>query len=116
MEEESADSELDEKAEYQAKAYRRAVRKVEKAFPDFKFPGIVWAAGGDEVSLDLACAENNWPCICGGRMGLWPWQFQPKSHGFCGCRATLSERVWWVEVSLGRTAAKDAFPDLLFGE
>ena len=115
-EEESADSEIEERAEYQAKVYRRAVRRVEKAFPDFKFPGIVWAAGGDAVSLDRACPENSWPCVCGGRMGLWPWQFQPQSHGFCACKVTLAERVDWVKTSLGSYGAKEAFPDLIIGE
>ena len=118
-EEESADSEIEERAEYQAKVYRRAVRRVEKAFPDFKFPGIVWAAGGDAVSLDRACPENSWPCVCAvwcGRMGLWPWQFQPQSHGFCACKVTLAERVDWVKTSLGSYGAKEAFPDLIIGE
>ena len=64
------ESEIDEQAEVAAVHYRYAVRRVEKAFPNFIFPGIIRAGQGAAVSLDVACEDNSWVCVsCGGRAG-----------------------------------------------
>ena len=52
------------------------------------------------------------PFECGrGRTGLWPWQLQAESRGFCLCIS--DERIHWVKRSLGEQAVFDAFPSEL---
>jgi hypothetical protein len=47
------------------------------------------------------------PCECGrGRTGLWPWQLQAESRGFCPC--INFERIYWVKRSLDEEAVFDA--------
>ena len=109
---ESEGSELDEQVEMAAVKYKYAARRVQKACPGWAFVGINRLGEGAAMTSDLACVENSMPCECGGGCtGLWPWQLQPESHGFCPC--IRDERIHWVRESQGRRAVFDAFPGVI---
>ena len=113
---ESQDEELNEQVDFAAVTYKHAIRRVQKAFPSWAFIGVEQmrdANGGPAGPSDnIACAANSMPCECGrGRTGLWPWQLQAESRGFCLCIS--DERIHWVKRSLGEQAVFDAFPSVI---
>ena len=91
--ESESDSEEDDAAEHAMIKYKHALRRIDKAFPKFRFNHDTTGAPTEENSTRCPCGE--------GRKGQWPWLLQPEELGNCGeCLGDVwRERGEWVTAS-----------------
>ena len=95
-EEPPTDDSEDEAAEHATIAYKYALRRLGKAYPEITFKGV------STDSTAVARDDNSRLCRCGeGRAGMWPWQLQWHTRGFCSCHLLLVEREEWLRASMG---------------
>ena len=86
----------DEAAEHATIAYKYALRRLGKAYPEITFEGV------STDSTAVAGDDNSKLCQCGeGRAGMWPWQLQWHTRGFCSCHLLLVQREEWLKASMG---------------
>ena len=91
------DSDEDDDAAQATQDYKRALRRLAKAYPDKKF------CRENPLDTTLTAAEvHTVQCTCGkGCVRDWPWLLQPDTHGFCDCLAVFHRRCEWFETSVG---------------
>lgn len=93
--EDFSDDSEDEAAEHATTAYKYALRRLGKLYPELTFGGV------SNDSTVVAGKENSVPCRCGeGRAGMWLWQLQSHTRGFCDCHLLMAEREEWLKVSM----------------